>query len=110
MAKKALKSIPTPPAKAPANGIDSVALKGHAFAVFDAASGAMRHLTTPMAFYNSQADLLVAQKRLLAGLPGNKELLITIEAAMDALTARADSYRSDNRWDTGTKTDGPRAT
>jgi len=110
VAKKSLKSTSPPPAKVPADGVDSVALKGNAFAVFDAASSVMRHLTTPVAFYNSQADLLVAQKRLLAGLPGNKELLITIEAAMDALTARADAYRSDNRWATGTKTDGPRAT
>jgi len=113
VAKKSLKSTSPPPAKVPADGVDSVALKGNAFAVFDAASSVMRHLTTPVAFYNSQADLLVAQKRLLAGLPGNKELLVLIEAAMDALTARADAYRSDNRWDSAsltTKPDGPRAT
>ena len=108
MAKKASKRAPLP--KTPPAGVDPIILKGNAYAVFDASCAVMHHLTTPLAFYNSQADLLVAQKRLLAGLPGNKELLVVIEAAMDALTARADAYRSDNRWDSATKTDGPRAT
>lgn len=111
MAKTASKKAPPP--KAPKDptvvGHDPIKLKQNAYGVFDASCAVMHHLTTPVAFYNSQADLLVAQKRLLVGLPGNKELLIIIEAAMDALTARADSYRSDNRWDSATKTDGPRA-
>ena len=103
MVKKAPKRAVPPKARL---GVDPIALKGNAYAVFDASCAVMHHLTTPVAFYNSQADLLVAQKRLLAGLPGNTELLLMIEAAMDALTARADTYRSDNRWDSATKPDG----
>lgn len=107
MAKKASKKAPPP--KAPAVvGHDPIKLKQNAYGVFDASCAVMHHLTTPMAFYNSQADLLVAQRRLLAALPGNQDLLVVVDAAMDALTARAETYRADNRWDTNT--DGLRAT
>lgn len=111
MVKKAPKRPTAPASVTPpkARGHDPVALKGLAYGVFDASSAVMHHLTTPVAFYNAQSDLLVAQRRMLSGLPGNKELVLAIEAAADALSARADAYRADNRWDTPPKMDGPRA-
>jgi hypothetical protein len=77
---------------------DTKKLRADVYDVVQATQRLLTQTTSPVAFYNAFADLVVIQRYAVQALPGAQPVVDDLNKLLDSIEKATDTVRIENRW------------